>query len=108
MCIVDGYAYSTWIRYNVRLSQSQCNMHTASYKFIDHVKALRMLAVLQSGTPAYIVSFAEDFFVHAYIYIYEYQRHLVNLVPTVPNILHFRSEDVKIMFFFSDWLIAEV
>ena len=40
-------------------------MHTASYKFMDHVKALCMLSVLQSGTPAYIVSFAEDFFVHA-------------------------------------------
>ena len=54
--IVDGYAYSTWIQYNVRVSQSGCNMHTASYKCMDHVKA---------GTPAYIVSFAEDFFVHA-------------------------------------------
>ena len=28
-----------------------------------------------------------------------HQRHLVNLVETVPNSLHFRSEEVKIMFF---------
>lgn len=96
MCIVDGYAYSTWIQYNVKVSQSQCNMHTASYTVIDHLKPcvccqfcrvvhLHILSVLQRT------------------FLYMHQRHLVNLVQTVPNVLHFRREDVKIMLF---WLLA--
>lgn len=60
----------------------------------------------------YVVSFAEWYTcilsVLQRTFLYMHQRHLVNLVETVPNILHFRSEEVKIMFFSDYWLTAEV